>query len=120
MSKRTKKILKGGGNYSYNFPVAYDKIFRSRKHGQEQIRQMKGIKKISVLDRKTMDDDGSVKVIITADTKKNADDAYEYALSLIPETSEFKMSSVLTSNTSVTKEDIIKRLEEIIKDVRDL
>ena len=81
---------------------------------------MKGIKKISVFGRETMDDDGSVRVIITANTKKDADDAYEYALSLIPETSKFKMSSVLTSNTSVTKEDIIKRLEEIIKDVRDL
>tara|TARA_B100000963_G_C22530104_1_gene627192 strand:+ start:331 stop:699 length:369 start_codon:yes stop_codon:yes gene_type:complete len=122
MSKRTKKILKGGGTYSYNFPVAHDKILRSRNHGQKQIRQMRGIKRISVSGRETMDDDGSVRVIITADTKKDADDAYKYALSLIPSTSKLmsRKRSGFNSNTSITKEDIIIRLEEIINDIRKL
>ena len=124
MKKKTKKILlKGGANFQYKFPMNHDRIFRSSKYGQNKIRNMAGITRIMVSDRANAykaEGISYVNVNITADTKENADKAFNYAESLIPSVPEKEENKFSNSNSSVTKEVIIKKLEELIEDIKKL
>ena len=71
----------------YAVPVKADKVVRSRKYGQETLRQMAGVQRIFVDDRSKafFNSNGIelVKVIITAKTKAQADACYAKAKEMI-------------------------------------
>ena len=71
----------------YAVPVRADKVVRSRKHGQETLRQMSGIRRIYVDDRSKafFNPKGIelVKIVITANSKAQADACYAKAREMI-------------------------------------
>lgn len=72
---------------TYAIPVSGDKIFRSPRHGQQQLRAILGVKKIIVDDRSNtfVNTNGIplVKVLIIADTKRAADGCFEMGKAMI-------------------------------------
>ena len=71
----------------YAVPVKADKVVRSRKHGQQTLREMPGIQRIFVDDRSNAFFNGNgielVKVVITARNKAQADACYQKAKEMI-------------------------------------
>lgn len=71
----------------YAVPVKADKVVRSRKHGQQTLREMPGIQRIFVDDRTNAFFNGNgielVKVVITANNKAQADACYQKAKGMI-------------------------------------
>lgn len=71
----------------YAVPIKADKVVRSRKHGQQKLREMPGIQRIFVDDRANAFFNGNgielVKVVITAKNKKQADACYQKAKEMI-------------------------------------
>ena len=92
----------------YAVPVKADKVVRSRKYGQETLRQMQGVQRIFVDDRSKafFNSNGIelVKVIITAKTKAQADACYGKAKEMIMAIMKEEKTQATSQKTQATSQ----------------